>query len=94
MLFFLEDKTHNIMTYLTLPSYQNRFNQGKSPNFYNINLFVITFVTIAGKLDVSTGIIFSIYTVGQMAGSLFAGQICDRYAFLFLFLYELFSDIA
>ena len=33
----------------------------------------------SGKLDVSTGIIFSIYTIGQMAGSLFAGQICDRY---------------
>ncbi|KAI0059166.1 hypothetical protein BV25DRAFT_1918640 [Artomyces pyxidatus] len=32
-----------------------------------------------GQLDVSTGIIFSIYTVGQMAGSSVAGQICDRY---------------
>ncbi|KAL5478802.1 hypothetical protein ACEPAI_2079 [Sanghuangporus weigelae] len=32
-----------------------------------------------GQLDVSTGIIFSIYTIGQMAGSLFAGQICDRF---------------
>ncbi|TFY77891.1 hypothetical protein EWM64_g6124 [Hericium alpestre] len=32
-----------------------------------------------GSLDVSTGLIFSIYTVGQMAGSLFAGQICDRW---------------
>ncbi|KLO11655.1 general substrate transporter [Schizopora paradoxa] len=32
-----------------------------------------------GSLGVSTGIIFSIYTVGQMAGSLFAGQICDKY---------------
>ncbi|PAV20274.1 MFS lactose permease [Pyrrhoderma noxium] len=32
-----------------------------------------------GKLDVSTGLIFSIYTVGQMAGSLFAGLICDRF---------------
>ena len=27
----------------------------------------------------STGIIFSIYTIGQMAGSLFAGPICDRF---------------
>lgn len=32
-----------------------------------------------GNLDVSTGLIFSIYTVGQMAGSLFAGLICDRF---------------
>ncbi|ETW76486.1 sugar transporter [Heterobasidion irregulare TC 32-1] len=32
-----------------------------------------------GTLDVSTGLIFSIYTVGQMAGSLFAGHICDRW---------------
>ncbi|EJD05087.1 general substrate transporter [Fomitiporia mediterranea MF3/22] len=32
-----------------------------------------------GHLNVSTGIIFSIYTIGQMAGSLFAGQICDRF---------------
>ncbi|EJD50867.1 putative MFS lactose permease [Auricularia subglabra TFB-10046 SS5] len=36
----------------------------------------------AGGLGPSTGIIFSIYTVcgiGQMAGSLFAGPICDRF---------------
>ncbi|KAA1473302.1 general substrate transporter [Dentipellis sp. KUC8613] len=32
-----------------------------------------------GSLDVSTGLIFSIYTVGQMCGSLFAGQLCDRF---------------
>ena len=32
-----------------------------------------------GKLDVSTGIIFSIYTIGQMAGSLYAGWLCDRF---------------
>ncbi|KAI0052176.1 general substrate transporter [Auriscalpium vulgare] len=32
-----------------------------------------------GSLGVSTGIIFSIYTVGQMAGSLFAGPLCDKY---------------
>ncbi|KAG8987816.1 hypothetical protein FRB90_003124 [Tulasnella sp. 427] len=33
----------------------------------------------SGRLGSKTGIIFSIYTVGQMAGSLFAGPICDRY---------------
>ncbi|KAI0317925.1 general substrate transporter [Amylostereum chailletii] len=32
-----------------------------------------------GQLDVSTGIIFSIYTIGQMCGSLVAGFICDRF---------------
>ncbi|THH08760.1 hypothetical protein EW145_g2484 [Phellinidium pouzarii] len=32
-----------------------------------------------GQLGVSTGIIFSIYTIGQMAGSLWAGPLCDRY---------------
>lgn len=44
-----------------------------------------------GKLDVSTGIIFSIYTVGQMAGSLFAGQICDRCASCPSVLYCIFN---
>ncbi|KZV88935.1 general substrate transporter [Exidia glandulosa HHB12029] len=33
----------------------------------------------AGGLGPTTGIIFSIYTIGQMAGSLFAGPICDRF---------------
>ncbi|KAG8977218.1 hypothetical protein FRC05_002218 [Tulasnella sp. 425] len=33
----------------------------------------------SGRLGSKTGIIFSIYTVGQMAGSLFAGPICDRF---------------
>ncbi|KAG8903892.1 hypothetical protein FRB99_002592 [Tulasnella sp. 403] len=33
----------------------------------------------SGRLGSKTGIIFSIYTVGQMTGSLFAGPICDRF---------------
>ncbi|EJD04682.1 general substrate transporter [Fomitiporia mediterranea MF3/22] len=31
-----------------------------------------------GNLDVATGIIFSIYTFGQMTGSLWAGILCDK----------------
>ena len=33
----------------------------------------------SGKLDATTGIIFAIYTVGQMVGSLGASQVCDRF---------------
>ena len=40
---------------------------------------MLTYLCRTGTLDVSTGIIFSIYTIGQMAGSLFAGPICDRF---------------
>ncbi|TDL21123.1 general substrate transporter [Rickenella mellea] len=32
-----------------------------------------------GKLSASTGIIFSIFTVGNIAGTLFAGLLCDRF---------------
>ncbi|KZS89392.1 putative MFS lactose permease [Sistotremastrum niveocremeum HHB9708] len=33
----------------------------------------------SGRLGPTTGIIFSIYTIGQMAGSFFGGPICDRW---------------
>ncbi|KAI0264911.1 general substrate transporter [Gloeopeniophorella convolvens] len=32
-----------------------------------------------GHLGVSTGLIFSMYTVGQMVGAIFAGPICDKF---------------
>lgn len=50
--------------------YQDRFNQGRdSLSPPSISMHNVFFDSIKGQLDVSTGIIFSIYTIGQMAGS-------------------------